>query len=144
MAVDKKAAEVIRTPETKVEAVKEIAEEKKETGAAAVKEVAKEITEETKAVAEKVKETAKATAKRAAKAAPKKALREDVKPKLVLEYMGDNGDVNQVVDRVKEAFVKEGHRVSSIKALEVYMKPEDRAAYYVINGGKFTGRVDLF
>ena len=33
-----------------------------------------------------------------------------------------------------------GHRLSSIKSLDVYIKPEDYTAYYVING-KVTGKV---
>ena len=39
--------------------------------------------------------------------------------------------------------VADGHRASSIKSLQVYLKPEEFAAYYVINQ-KFAGRVDLF
>lgn len=35
-----------------------------------------------------------------------------------------------------------GHRASSIKTLDLYVKPEDGAAYYVING-KETGKIEL-
>ena len=47
------------------------------------------------------------------------------------------------VDRIKAEYVAQGHRASSIKSLKVYLKPEDNAAYYVIND-KLAGRVDLF
>ena len=47
-----------------------------------------------------------------------------------------------MVEQVKAQWTAEGHRVSSIKSLEVYVKPEDNAAYYVING-KENGKVDL-
>lgn len=33
--------------------------------------------------------------------------------------------------------------MSSIKTLQLYLKPEESAAYYVINQ-KFAGKVDLF
>jgi len=48
-----------------------------------------------------------------------------------------------VIEKAKNEFVAEGHRASSIKSLQVYLKPEEFAAYYVINQ-KFAGRVDLF
>lgn len=49
-----------------------------------------------------------------------------------------------VVDKVKAAFVASGHRVSSIKSLQIYIKPEENKAYYVINDNKYSGEVDLF
>ena len=48
-----------------------------------------------------------------------------------------------VEEKVKAQFVAEGNKASSIKSLNVYVKPEEFSAYYVINGD-FTGRVDLF
>lgn len=40
------------------------------------------------------------------------------------------------------AYVAEGHRASAIKKLTIYLKPEERKAYYVINE-KATGDIDL-
>ena len=51
--------------------------------------------------------------------------------------------MEEAVEKAKAQFVAEGHRESSIKSLRVYLKPEDGAAYYVIND-KIAGRVDLF
>ena len=48
-----------------------------------------------------------------------------------------------MVEKVKAQFVAEGHRAGNIKSLRIYIKPEDKAAYYVIND-KNAGRVDLF
>ena len=101
-----------------------------------------------KAVAKKTEETVKDTAvatkvaakKTAAKAAAKTAA---VAPVSVLQFQGKEVDLTEVYDRVKAAFVAEGHKASTIKTVKTYVKPEENAAYYVIND-KFSGRVDLF
>ena len=49
----------------------------------------------------------------------------------------------ELVAKIKAEYVADGHRESSIKALQVYVKPQEWAAYYVINN-KITGRMDLF
>ena len=46
-------------------------------------------------------------------------------------------------DNGKKQFVAEGHRAGCIKTLNIYVKPEEYKAYYVIND-KFFGSVDLF
>lgn len=48
-----------------------------------------------------------------------------------------------MIERATQAYVADGHRASSIKSLQVYLKPEESAAYYVINS-KYAGKVDLF
>ena len=47
-----------------------------------------------------------------------------------------------LVAQVTEKWVALGHRASSIKELNLYVKPEDSAAYYVING-KESGKLEL-
>ncbi len=117
-----------------------------------VKPVAKAVetkVEEVKAeVAEKVeaapaKEEKKAAAKPAKKAAAKPAKKEEATAEVYVQYGGGETSVAAVVEKIKAAYVEQGHRASSIKSLNVYLKPEDGAAYYVIND-KFDGRVDLF
>ena len=49
----------------------------------------------------------------------------------------------EVKAEAKEAFTADGHRASSIKSLKVYLKPEEYAAYYVIND-TYAGKVNLF
>lgn len=73
----------------------------------------------------------------------KKAEKEELKPEIVLEYGDQTSVVEEVVDKVKAAYVAAGHRVSSIKSLKVYLKPADKKAYYVIND-KLAGDVELF
>ena len=112
-------------------------------------------TEEVKTTAEEGKDTvlaaeeaapAKPRAKRGPKPGPrtgKKADKAELKPGVVLQFQGSETTVEEAVEKIKSQFVSEGHRVSTIKDLRVYLKPEESAAYYVINQ-KFAGRIDLF
>ncbi len=59
---------------------------------------------------------------------------------VVVEFNGTQRKVDEIVDKIKNEWVAAGHRLSSIKSLDVYIKPEDYTAYYVING-KVTGKV---
>ena len=114
-----KAAEVKETP-VKMETVKEV-----------VKEATAKV------------ETAAKTAKKPAakKAAPAK--KEEVKAEVYVQFQGQEAVVADVIEKAKKQFVEEGHRASTIKNIQVYLKPEEYAAYYVINQ-KHAGRVDLF
>lgn len=76
----------------------------------------------------------------AKKAAPKK---EELKPEVFIQFQGQEAVVADVIEKAKKQFEAEGHRASSIKSIQVYLKPEEYAAYYVINQ-KHAGRVDLF
>lgn len=116
------------------------------TEVTAVKEAAKEVAKETKEVAKVEAPKAAAEKKPAAKAkktTAKKAVKEELKPEVFIQYQNNEGIVADAVEKAKAAYVAEGHRVSSIKSLQIYLKPEEYAAYYVINQ-KFAGRVDLF
>ena len=89
---------------------------KKEEEKAATKTTAKK---ETKAAEPKTKSTAKATAAE----------------KVVLQIGGREDLVmNNLIDRVKAAYVAEGHKADTIKNIEVYIKVDENMAYYVIDG----------
>ena len=97
--------------------------------------------------AEVKKETAKkAPAKKAAtttKKAPAKKAAAKVETVITVQFGGNEVSIASVEEKVKAQFVAEGNKASSIKSLNVYVKPEESSAYYVINGD-ITGRVDLF
>ena len=40
----------------------------------------------------------------------------------------------EVKAAVKKAYTKKGNKVGDIKTIEIYVKPEESAAYYVVNG----------
>lgn len=128
--------------------VKEAAKATTKAAETKVKETAKETA---KAADTKVKEAAKTTAKKAAaaktaaKATAKKTVAKAaaVEPQVIIQYQNNESDLAKVTERVKTQFVSEGHKAGTIKKINVYLKPEEYSAYYVIND-KFSGRVDLF
>ncbi len=102
--------------------------------------------EETKPVVEKAKvakepkaekKTVKAKAPKAEKAAKTSAKAEAPTVKVFVEYQGKQMDVETILEAVKATA-----GVKRPKSLEVYVKPEDGAAYYVVNG-KDSGKADL-
>ena len=116
---------------TKAVEVKEVKEVKVE--APAKKAPAKKAAEK-KEVAEKKAPAKKAPAKKAATKA------ETV---ITLEFGDYSAIMATVEEKVKAQYVAEGHKASSIKTLNIYVKPFENSAYYVVNGD-VTGRVDLF
>ena len=122
---EKKAA--VKAEETKA-AVKT---EEKKAAPAAVKEE-KPVKKEA-AKKEPVKKTA---AKKAA--APKK----DAEATVYVQYQDAEIEPKKVLEQVKTDWVNAGHRASSIKKVDLYIKPEESKAYWVINE-KETGSVDL-
>ena len=96
-----------------------------------------------KAPAKKTAEPRKA----AAKAAPKttkttKAEKEAASQNVYIQFAGKEFRLEDIAEQAKNAWVAEGHRAYSLKSLDVYVKPEDSAAYYVVNG-KAAGKIDL-
>ena len=115
---------------------------KKETAAQVKKETAAEAKKETAVKKEAAVEVKKPAAKKPAakKSAPKeKAERVE---NIFLQVGGREWNTAQLRDQAVAAYAAEGHRVSGIKRLELYVKPEDGKAYFAINE-KFEGSVDL-
>ena len=138
---------------TSVEAAKTIAAKKVEETKTAVKTAAKAVEAKAEEVKTEVKaEAAKAEEKVAAKVEKKKPGRKvgsknkpakPEKKEAAHQYGPGESSVQAIVEKIKAEYVEQGHRASSIKSLKVYLKPEDSAAYYVIND-KVAGRVNLF
>ena len=127
---------------TKATEVKEVKEVKVE---APVVEAKAEVKAEVKAEAKKAP-AKKAPAKKAAtteKKAPAKKAAAKAETVITLEFGDYTAIMASVEEKVKAQFVAEGHKASSIKTLNIYVKPFENAAYYVVNGD-VTGRVDLF
>ena len=89
------------------------------------------------------KTTAKKATKKAAAKKTAKAEKKELVPEVFVQFDGNEDVVANVIERAKEAFTADGHRASSIKSLKVYLKPEEYAAYYVIND-TYAGKVNLF
>ena len=84
------------------------------------------------------KETAKKTTAKKTVKAEKPAVTQNV----YVQFAGLEISTADLTAKVTEEWVALGHRASSIKSLDLYVKPEDMAAYYVING-KESGKIAL-
>ena len=135
----KKTVAVKEAPEKEAEVVKEAVKE----APVKVAPVKEETVKAEKAPAKK----AAAPKKAAAKTAPKetktvKTEKAAASQNVYIQFAGKELLAQDIADQAKKAWEAEGHRASSIKSLDIYVKPEEFAAYYVING-KDTGKVEL-
>lgn len=64
-------------------------------------------------------------------------------PEIIFQYREYEASMDAVTDRVKAHYYAKGHAQGSIESLQIYVKPEDFTAYYVINDG-IVGKVNLF
>lgn len=135
--------------ETKAEAAKAFEEAKAETAkvVAEVKEQVKPAVEKAKKRAGRAARAAKETAAKApakmkatVEKAAKKAAGETVAV-VYVQYQGNEERVEDLLAAAKDAFRAE-HPRTKVTDLRLYIKPEERAAYYVVNE-KFAGRVDF-
>lgn len=126
--------------EVVTEAVKETAQEapaeKPAKKPAAKKAPAKKTATKTPAKAAEKKTTAKTATKAAAKTTRTTAPVETVK----VQFGGDEYDFAEIKKAV-EADYKSKFK-GKVKTIEFYIKPEDKAVYYVINGD-FSDKIEL-
>jgi len=52
---------------------------------------------------------------------------------VTVEFAGKSIDTDEVVERAEKDYRK-AHKAAVIKTLALYIKPEESAAYYVVNG----------
>lgn len=83
----------------------------------------------------------KATPKTTGKAKAAKA-KKPMTETLILQSAGIEWNLAEVKERVLASYVAQGHRLGHVSDFTLYLKPEERKAYYVING-KITGDVTL-
>lgn len=113
------------TPVKTVEAAKAAETTVKAEAAKTTAKVEKKETAEKETVK---KETAKKVP------AKKAAAKKDVKVNTYIQYMGREVEEKTMIAAVKKAWTKSGRKVGEIKSMDLYIKPEESAVYYVING----------
>lgn len=132
MAQAKKTTEE-KTTEVKAAPAKTTAAKTTKTATKTTKTAAK-AAEPAKA---EVKAEAKTTAakKAPAKKAPAKKTTKKAEPKVsvVIEFDGGQEAVDSIVENVKATYAANGGK-EDIKTLEIFVKPEERKAYFVVNG----------
>lgn len=68
-------------------------------------------------------------------AAKKSAAKAEVKESVFVQFAGAEYSLDDVKANVKKAWMAEtGKEESDIKDIQIYVKPEEHAAYYVVNG----------
>ena len=88
------------------------------------------------------KDTTKAIETRAGVLKEAEDVKKEAKTSFYLQYMGKEISTEEITKKVHEVWTKEyGKSVEEIKTLNVYLKPEEAAAYYVINE-ETTGKVN--
>ncbi len=85
--------------------------------------------------AEKAPAAKKATAPKAAKApaAKKTAAKAATDANVYIQFAGNQVAAKDILEAAKQAFAEANEGVE-IKTIELYVKPEEGAAYYVVNG----------
>ena len=160
--VEEKAAEVKEAVKETAEKVEEAAKETVEKATEKATETVAEVKETAKETAETAKATVKKTAAKAKTATTRKtaAAKKTVKEKadavktetkrkvtrkptkrIVLQYLGKEFDEAELTERAIAQFNSVEGGVA-VKTITMYLKPEEDAAYYVIND-QYTGRVDF-
>lgn len=73
--------------------------------------------------------------------AEEKAKADNLKPEIFVQFQEDETSIDALVEAVKADFHTTKKR-TRITAMKLYVKPEDRMAYYVVNED-FTGKVSF-
>mgnify|MGYP006909030462 CR=1 FL=1 len=120
-------------PEEK-KAEKKAEEKKTEPKAAEKKTAEKKITaKKTEEKAPAKKTTAKKTTTKKT-TAKKSTAKKEIKVSAFVEYYGKQVEEKEIIARVKKAWTSSGNKIGDIKTMDLYIKPEESAVYYVING----------
>ena len=136
-----------KTTETVKEEVKKVETKKVEPKKVEAKPAPKAISTQkdtTKGIETKAAVLVDAPAKEE-KAPAKKttAKKAEVKTEMFLQFAGKEYTEKEIFQKVKDVWTKVlKNKVGDLKDVKIYLKPEDSAAYYVINGDT-TGRVEL-
>lgn len=137
----KKASAKEKTPVKAIETKKDTTKAL-ETRAAVLKETAPD---EKKAQEKSaVKKAAEKKTIPAKKTSSKRTARKtEIKTEMFLQFAGKEYTQKEIFQKVKDVWTKAlKNKVGDMKDVKIYLKPEESAAYYVINGDT-TGRIDL-
>lgn len=92
-----------------------------------------------KRTSKKAEKVEKAEGEAEAAPAPKKtrktaAKKAAAKVNLYVQYAGKEILTEELVEKAKAVYVAAGNQESDIQTMDVYVKPEDNAAYFAVNG----------
>lgn len=84
------------------------------------------------------KEAVKETSKEGKKEKQKKISKE-----IVIQYRELEGSLDQIEERIYDQLRQKGQDLSTVEKLQIYVKPQDFTAYYVVNDSIY-GKVAIF
>lgn len=64
------------------------------------------------------------------------------KKKLVLQFQGKDYPEQDILEKVKEELLNRGIQEEDMEKIDIYVKPEERQIYYVMNQN-ITGHIEL-
>lgn len=123
-----------------IQGAKEVLEDVKDVAKKAAK-TAKPVTDKVKQVAAEAAESAKPVTEAAKKAAGDVAKKVPMKPEVYVQFGGRETLTTDLVKDAKAAYKAAGNR-AAVRTLRIYVKPEEGAAYFVIND-EFQGKIEL-
>ena len=146
-AAAKDAVKAAAVTAAKVEKSAEKAAAEVKTTAASVSSKAAEVTTKaattTKKTVKAAETVAEKTVKAAGEAVKKAPVRKAVKETVYLQYLGKEINKDDLTAQVRDIWTGEmKQKAADLKSITLYLKPEENAAYYVING-ETTGRINL-
>lgn len=68
---------------------------------------------------------------------------QEIETEVILQYREYEVNMDDVTKRVKDHYLAKGYKEDSLENMQIYVKPEDFTAYYVINDS-VAGKVNLF
>ncbi len=108
-----------------------------------VMETAKKATKKATATAKEVAKKADTVTTEAKKTVSKAVAAKPIKEEIYLQYLGKEISKDELMKRVKEIWTKQmKKKVSEMKTVTLYLKPEENKVYYVINGEQ-SGSLDI-
>ncbi|MCR5671476.1 MAG: DUF6465 family protein [Butyrivibrio sp.] len=132
-----KAEPVIDDIKTKAEPVLEEAKKAKKAADPYINDIK---TKAEPVISKAKKSRAASTAQKVKKDITEKAGVYICKEEVYVQYNSHELRTTDIIGRAKEDYISKGHKRSDIKEIQVYIKPSDNAAYYVVNS-KDTGKI---
>ncbi len=65
-----------------------------------------------------------------------------LKANLYVEFQGKKVETKEVLAAAKKVWVEAGNKVKDLETVDLYIKPEESAAYYVFNETE-SGKIEL-
>lgn len=130
------------------EKAKPVIEDVKEKASPVIEEVKEKSAPVAQAVKEKTEPATKIVMEKAAaatetvKKSVKSVTEKFVDQQVFVQYKGKEVLVKDIEKQAEEQYVNDGNKAGVLKEIKIYIKPEDNAAYYVINDS-YSGKVSF-